>query len=1000
MYLLSCRCPCRRRCVIAALTDPRLTPFPAAPLLVGRDRELGLLRDQIALALTGQGHLALIGGEAGIGKTALADAICREAAEQDALVLVGRCYDLTETPPYGPWVELFGTYAPAHDRPALPAAFAQRGTIGDVNSQAALFHDVQDFLTALAAHGPLLLVLDDLHWADPASLDLLRFLARALAPLPILMLVTYRADELTRRHPLYALLPVLERESGATRLDLRRLSPEAVGTLVAARYPTSAADADRLVGYLHTRAAGNAFFTIQLLRALAEGDVLRPADGGWTVGDLSGLRVPLALRQVIDGRLARLGDAAQELLGVAAVIGQEAPLALWAAVAERDEEALLTLVERAAHVLVETPDGMAVRFEHALVREAVYEGLSPARRRLLHRQIGERLATRANPDPDSVAMHFQRAGWAGDGRAVAWLVRAGERAQLAYAQHTAIERYEAALALLDASDGDLAERGWLRYRIGRLYRSTAPRQGIEYLDEALRIAIVVGDRALAAAARYTHGLCVFNAGDRVAGLPEMIAGADALEALPLEEQERLDLGPDAEGVPTITSPRGMVVGALATSGRIAEAIAMGEAMREGGPRHTPLGELGWATYGDRFSALTFAYAVAGRPDAARDAFTRGHEHKRAVGDFGTLAVSMTSYLMGVSLNYFTEQLDAHWRLAAEAAAAWERANLTGARTVYPVRSLVLMLTGQWSEARVEAESALPSLLPSLLPAAWVRWYYYIPVVLGTIASAQGDPETAWAFIGLMLPSGAQTAHGGPGWPLLRLGAALHLAAGDVLAAKEWIEAHDRWLAWGQMVLFQSEGQALWARYHRQAGDTDKADAHARQALAHATEPRQPLALLAAHRLLGELDTERGRFDQAADHLNQSLTLADACHAPYERALTLLARAELRAATGDDREAVRLLNSARALCIPLGAKPALARADALAARLRPTYPAGLSAREVEVLRLLTRGMSNSAIAAQLFVSVRTIERHIGNLYTKIGAHNRADATAYAFRHDLT
>jgi DNA-binding CsgD family transcriptional regulator len=715
------------------------------------------------------------------------------------------------------------------------------------------------------------------------------------------------------------------------------------------------------------------------------------------VGDLDGLHVPLALRQVIDGRLARLDDESLRLLGVAAVIGQEVSLALWGAVAECDEEALLALVERAAHVLVERPDGSAVRFEHALVREAVYEGLSPARRRLLHRQIGERLATRAHPDPDTVAMHFQRAG---DGRAVAWLVRAGERAQLAYALPTAAERYEAALALLESGGGDLGERGWLRYRIGRLNRGNAPRQGIEYLDEALRIAAAVGDRALAAAARYTRGLSLYHALDWAAGIPEMTAGADALEALPLEEQERLDLGPDAEGVPTITIPRGMVIVALVVSGRIAEAIAMGEAMHEGRPRHTPLGELGWVTYGDRYSGLAIAYVLAGRPDSARDAYARARERHGTIGDYNSLAASLMAELTLVSLIYFTEQLEAHWRLAEKAAEAWRRAGGTGPAFPSLAHLHILALTGQWMEARAEAEAALPSARQE----AWSRWNH-IAILLGRIAYAQGDTETAWAQIGSLLPSGSQTATADLGLGPTMLAAALHLDAGNLSAAKEWIEAHDRWLAWSGAVLTQSQVQALWAQYFLQSGDIDKAYASARQALAHATEPRQPLALLAAHRLLGELDTETGCFDQAADHLDQSLALADACHAPYERALTLLAMAEIHAALRETTAATTLLDEVRTICTPLGAKPALARVDALAARLAttkdapPAYPAGLSPREVEVLRLVASGRTNRDIADALFLSEHTVRVHVRNILTKTGADNRAGATAFAYEHGI-
>jgi len=150
--------------------------------------------------------------------------------------------------------------------------------------------------------------------------------------------------------------------------------------------------------------------------------------------------------------------------------------------------------------------------------------------------------------------------------------------------------------------------------------------------------------------------------------------------------------------------------------------------------------------------------------------------------------------------------------------------------------------------------------------------------------------------------------------------------------REWLEAHDRWLAWTGATLGLSEGQALWARYHRQSGDREQAHAHAERALIHATEPRQPLALITAHRLLGELDTEAGRYEEAAHHLDASLALADACAAPFERALTVLAAAQFHLATDAPAEARTLLDEVRAICTPLDAKPTLARADALAATL--------------------------------------------------------------------
>jgi predicted ATPase len=211
------------------------------------------------------------------------------------------------------------------------------------------------------------LLLDDLHWADLGSLDLLRALARQLADLPLLLIVTYRDDELTRRHPLYQLLPLLEREARATRLDLRRLDAASIGALVVARYDLPATDIERLTDWLLVRAEGNAFFTTQLLRALEDRDMLRCSGDVWALGELDAVGLPAPLRQVLDARLDRIGEAARQLLALAAVLGQEVPLGLWAAVADTDEDGLLDAIERAveARLLEALASGEAVRFAHA-----------------------------------------------------------------------------------------------------------------------------------------------------------------------------------------------------------------------------------------------------------------------------------------------------------------------------------------------------------------------------------------------------------------------------------------------------------------------------------------------------------------------------------------------------------------------------------------------------------------------------------------------------------
>ncbi|MGH2589136.1 MAG: response regulator transcription factor, partial [Dehalococcoidia bacterium] len=312
---------------------------------------------------------------------------------------------------------------------------------------------------------------------------------------------------------------------------------------------------------------------------------------------------------------------------------------------------------------------------------------------------------------------------------------------------------------------------------------------------------------------------------------------------------------------------------------------------------------------------------------------------------------------------------------------------------------LLAIEGQWVEARGLAMSRLAG-----------PWQGLCSGVLATLAHAQGDAGLAWATVHAALPAGPATEPGGDdcreALPLQRLAATLAMEAGDLPAAHTWLAAHDRWLAWSGAVLGRAEGTLGWAAYHHAAGDLTLARRHAETALAHASDPRQPLALLATHRFLGELDTEEGRFAAAEQHLAEALVLAEASAAPYERALTLLALAGLRRATGDHAAARRLGQEACVIGAALGATPAVACAEALLADLpavpedTTTYPAGLSAREVEILRHVAAGRANRDIAAALSLSEHTVRAHVRHIFAKTGADNRAAATAFAFRHHLS
>jgi predicted ATPase/DNA-binding CsgD family transcriptional regulator len=960
--------------------------LPAIPQLVGRAPELALLRDALAAALAGRGGLVLIGGEAGIGKTTLAEALASEARAGGARALIGHCYALAETPPYGPWAEAIAALPPdAAPSPALADLAAGAGAA----SQAALFAQVWDALAGLAAGRPLVVVLDDLHWADPASLELLRFLARRLAGVPILILVTYRADELGRHHPLSATLPLLVGEARAGRLDLRPLDEAGLRALVGDRYALPAGDGARLVAYLRVRTEGNPFFVGELLRALREEGTLNHDGAAWRLGDLAGVRIPLLLRQVLDARLDRLGPVARDLLTVAAVIGQEVPLDLWGAVGGTDEDSLLAALAPAleARLLAEADDGMAVRFVHALVREALYEGLHPLRRRGWHRRVAEALIAQPTPDPDSVAYHLRRAG---DARAGAWLAHAGRRAQAAHAYLTAAERFEAALARAGEGGGEGAvrERGWLLVRLARVRGYADPRQGIVHLEEAARVAAVADDPVLTAYVEFLQGDLHCSVGDLAGGLVEMAAAGAALDALAAHPAA----GPPSpsEVPPAERVYHGTLVFWLADAGRYAEARAVGEGYIA---RPAPPAPIALQDRADAFMGLADTYASLGQVAASRQAYARARELYRAIGHQLHLGWAALFDLRQGVLRYATDDLAERERLAAEAERAWRRAaDAQGAPSPDLARLPLLVLEGRWEEAARIARAT----------DAWS--------VLGPLARHRGDAPVARAMLRRGLPEGLATRPGGV--PFLtslvarRLAAALALDEGDLPLARRWLEAHDGWLAWSGGAFGRAEGHLGWAAYHRAAGDAAAARASAGLALTHAADPRQPLALLAAHRLLGELATAGGHQADAAAHLDAAFALAGACAAPYERALTLLALAELRATSDSTRPGAEdPLGAARLILTDLGAAPDLARTDALAARLARPAPApasfaGLTVREAEVLRLVAAGLSNAAIAERLFVSVRTVSTHLTSVYGKLGVASRGAAIRRAFDLGLT
>jgi DNA-binding CsgD family transcriptional regulator len=989
--------------------------------IAGRESELEMLHACFSRAEAGYGSLVLMSGEAGIGKTTLVRDLVHQAAERGWMVLQGGCYDLTSTPPYGPWIEIIRSYPVTSDGlPKLPDQIQHHGDIAGIGSQSVLFELFHEFFSAISKSLPLLLVLEDLHWSDPSSLDLLRFLGRNCEQRRILLLATYRDDELSLGHEFARTLPALVRESRPERLRLPPLDQRAIHEFIASRYDLDTEDLRKLSEHVWERADGNPFFASEILQGLEDDRLLQRMPDGWQLGDIERVRVPLLLRQVIDGRLSRLSPETRAALQIAAVIGQEIRLSIWREVSGLSGCDLDTVLAEASdvHLIGEIPAGTALQFRHALLREALYESLTLNQRRDWHRRVGEALAKLPTPEPDSIAHHFQHAR---DPKAEAWLVQAGEHAQRSCAWKSASERFEQALQWIGEGNERAAERGWLLYRAGRLLRHSHHKRARSFLERAYKVASALGDDVLTAYALCDLGLLRWLSGDMRRGLEEIAAGDELLDELPADHAspgsiiaawiadalpaDQLIQTQDDGAVtssPVINTRRGTRIGVSAQTGYFEQAKTLGDTYLHRVATVQKPSALLLGSIGDACHGLTMCESAAGYPEQSWHWFERSLRAYHAIDHHFMIALVARFQLYEVAVTYDAADLAVRIRLVDEFESAFQQSvgvhppNLPVNFGKLPV----LFLEGQWIEARRVATMAIELDLDAATA-------HMVRALLAETAYCQGDSDVTEEQIRAILPDGPMNEPGDcyflAGLYLQRIACSLALDRNDLDRARDWVEAHDRWLAWSGAVLGWADGQLIWARYHQLKGDRDAAQALAETALRQATDPRQPRALLSAHRFLGALATQQRRVAEADTHLAQALDLAQQCQAPYERALTLLELVELRLKQGRLQQARASLDEVQDVCTSLGAAPTLDRAGELARRLKDAdveHPDGLTTREVDVLRLLAAGKSNRQMAEMLFLSVRTIERHVANIYGKTDAHNRSEARAYAKQHGLT
>ncbi|UCG23946.1 MAG: AAA family ATPase, partial [Chloroflexota bacterium] len=445
--------------------------------MVGREDELAYLAAAWKGAMADQCSLVLISGEAGVGKTRLVQAFADQQRWRGVRVLQGCCYEFERLLPYQPFAELLRSSPQAlvsviADQLPLWAKSQLARLQPELRSpqieavdegQPGLFQAIAQFMALLASHEPLLLVLEDLQWATDSALELLHYLARQMVADPLLVVGTLRPEAVSPDHPLATAGRRLDRERLAMRLQLPRLSEDAVRALIT-RMSGDGAVAEPLVTRLYQETEGNPFFLIETLKELFEQGAIRLENGLWQ-GDFghlgrADLPFPATVSETIRARLARLSEEAQAAACVAAIVGRtfdyDLLLQAWGAGEEKSLTALDDLLRQRLIAEEEAEAGGDYLFTHHKIQETIYQDLPRPRRLYLHRRVGEAMEQQAGTDEQErvgeLALHFERAlpaDGTGSGtlkeKAIAYLLKAGRYAVRQSAYREAISYFQRGL---------------------------------------------------------------------------------------------------------------------------------------------------------------------------------------------------------------------------------------------------------------------------------------------------------------------------------------------------------------------------------------------------------------------------------------------------------------------------------------------------------------------------------------------------------------------------
>ncbi|MBK3562800.1 helix-turn-helix transcriptional regulator [Streptomyces sp. MBT62] len=976
----------------------------AAAPLIGRDEEVARLAGVLERARAGTAGAVLIAGDAGVGKTRVLDEIAGRAADAGMTVLTGHCVDLGDVGlPYLPFTEILGALAdddrfaaalaahPAVDRLLGAGTDAAR----DAGGRLRLFEGIAGLLADLSDIAPLLLVLEDLHWADQSSRDLLRFLlSRGILQRPaggapthrLAVFASYRADDLHRRHPLRPLLAELVRLPAVERLELRPMEDAEVARLV--RALRTGPVPDGTVRRIVERAEGNAFYAEELLAAT----------------DMDAGGVPSGLADVLLIRFEQLSDTAQQVLRTAAVAGRRVEYDLLRDAVQLPEDELESALREAVERQLLVPwHGDTYSFRHALAREAVYADLLPGERSRLHGSFARLLAGRGHPAESAAerAHHYRESHDLAE--ALAASLEAADHAERVGAPAEELRHLETALDLWRSVDPAARPSGEGIDSVTLTLRASAAaaHAGDAHRAVSLTRSALAGigqdtDAELAARVRYTLA-------DNLMGVDSLTAAfaysSEALAMIPAEPPSRTWVWAAATHVLTARQ-----VGEDEIALRVArQALRIAEELQLVDARADLLISLATLEKGGRRTKEGRERLAQAR-ELARQA---GHAPVEMRALFHLAIGNFESGHLEESLPWLTEGLDRA-----------RRAGLLS--SPYPLEMrylqlLVLYTLGRWDECEKAATSdanVLPRMGGFTMGPA-----LYVALARGDLRAADRARallEGPFDWMASMVAGIALTDAGGlrddPEAAVEAMRAAVASLTDDSgrrpdltvrLAALALAPVADR--AAALRLTGDEAGVRRWTETATEL--VELARAVAQEGDGHRPQGPEGMAWLAR----AEAEWTRATTGPDAAAWEKAVTAFDYGDV-YERARCRFRFAEALLAADRREEAAAQARAARETAALLGAAPLLARLDALVRRGRlgdraadggdaGERPSPLTAREQDVLRLLALGRSNRQIGEELFITGKTASVHVSNILAKLGAASRTEAVAVAYRQGL-